>query len=240
MSKNKDLVCSGHTEQSIEPRNASVLGPADRENLAAFARRLGVNRSTVTRAAHSGRLVLDADGRVCILASLTRWHSTRGGRDDVAARHATARGFELPVALAATTATTAQNRARSGDQDGDEGEPAAAGSRAFWEAEKVRWQNAELMLAMDLESGVRIPRQAMEREARGLGATLRATAERLIDQTAPRLAAAASDADRRRLLVAELAAARRMLLREFGAAARRLRPDGAAVRLGTVNETTEA
>lgn len=241
MSKNKDLVCSGHLEQGSEARNSAVPGPADRENLAAFARRLGVNRSTVTRAAQSGRLVLDADGRVCVVASLARWHATRGGRDDVAARHAAARGFGVAadVAGVATPATTGETGPRSGDQGEGEGETPAPGSRAFWEAEKVRWQNAELLLAMDLESGVRIPRASMEREARGLGATLRATAERLIDQTAPRLAAAGSDADRRRLLVAELSAARRMLQREFGAAARRLRPDGAVVRASSDADTQE-
>lgn len=243
MSKNNDLGCSGYLEQASQARNTPPAGPADRENLAAFARRLGVNRSTVTRAAQSGRLVLADDGRVCIAASLARWHATRGGRDDVAARHAAARGFELPpgaVASLATPATSPETGPRSPEQPGDEGEAPAAGTRAFWEAEKVRWQNAELLLALDLDSGVRIPRQALQHEAQGLGATLRATVERVIDQTAPRLVAAATADDRHRLLAGELAAARRTLLREFGAAARRLRPAGAGLRLSTAPDTQEA
>lgn len=230
MNRNNDLGCDGYPSQGQEARH----NPADRENLAAFARRLGVNRSTVTRAAQAGRLVLAEDGRVCIAASLAKWAATRGGRDDVAARHAAGRGAELPflpvaaLATPATTPATGQNAPQGAETPGGEALPPSEGTRAFYEAEKVRWQNVELMLAMDLDSGVRIPRATLQREARGLGATLRAEVERLIDQTAPRLAAAKTDADRRRLLGAELHAARRLMLREFGATARRLRPDGMA------------
>lgn len=231
MSEINNLGCSGYMEQPRNPGTAAENGPAaaDCENLAAFARRLGVNRSTVTRAAQSGRLVLAADGRVVIAASLARWHATRGGRDDVAARHAAARGHELPgvaaVAAPATRPATAQIGPLAGDQAPAEAQGADADSRARWEADKLAWQNRLLLVSLDLQSGARIPRPALQREAHGLGATLRATVERLIDQTAPRLAAAASDADRRRLLAAEIGAARRLLRREFGAAMRRLRPE---------------
>lgn len=232
-------------EQAGEARNTAEMVPAgadpDRENLAAFARRLGVNRSTVTRAAQAGRLVLDAAGRVCIAASLARYHGTRGGRDDVAQRHADARGHAVAgVASSATWPADARNGAQQGDQAEGEGDAPAAGSRAAWEALKVRWQNAELLLALDLESGARIPRQTVLHEAQGLGAMLRATVERLIDQTAPRLAAAGTSADRRRLLATELATARRALRREFRAAARRLAPDGTSVRLAPTTETQES
>ena len=58
---------------------------------AQFARLLGVNRSTVTRWADAGRLVLLPDGSVDAEASLGRIRATSGGRDDVAARHAAQR-----------------------------------------------------------------------------------------------------------------------------------------------------
>ena len=93
-----------------------------------------------------------------------------------------------------------------------------------------------LLVSLDLQSGARIPRGALQREAHGLGATLRATVERLIDQTAPRLAAATTDADRRRLLVTELGSARRLVRREFAAALRRLRPE----QLGTAGLRLDA
>lgn len=246
MSKNKDLDCSGYPEQPQNPGTTAPSGAsglaADRENLAAFARRLGVNRSTVTRAAQAGRLVLADDGRVCITASLAKWHATRGGRDDVAARHAAERGLPVAgVAPGATTPATAQNGPTGAEEQGGEASPPAHGSRAFYEAEKVRWQNAELLLAMDLDSGVRIPRGLLQREAHGLGATLRATVERVIDQTAPRLAAATTAEERRRLLTGEMHAARRLLKREFSAAMRRLRPDGSApVRVSVPAEAQES
>lgn len=231
MSEINNLGCSGYPEQAQEARNSPESDGV--ENLAAFARRLGVNRSTVTRAAQAGRLVLAADGRVVIAASLARWHATRGGRDDVAARHAAARGHELPavapVAAHATPPATPPSEGQGGAADDAE-------SRAGWEANKLAWQNRLLLVSLDLQSGARIPRGALQREAKGLGATLRATVERLIDQTAPRLAAATTDADRRRLLSAELAAARRLVRREFADALRRLRPE----QLGTAGLRPDA
>lgn len=248
MNEINNLGCDEYPAQAEKPCTASetASGAPGVENLAAFARRLGVNRSTVTRAAQSGRLVLAADGRVVIAASLARWHATRGGRDDVAARHAAARGHELPgVAAVATPATqpaTTQIGPLAGDQATAEAQGADADSRARWEADKLAWQNRLLLVSLDLQSGARIPRPALQREAHGLGATLRATVERLIDQTAPRLAAAASDADRRRLLAAEIGAARRLLRREFGAALRRLRPEqlgAVGLRLDATPEATQ-
>lgn len=235
MSKNNDLDCSGYPEQPQKPGTAPQSGPSgaqnspDTETLAAFSRRLGVNRSTITRAAQAGRLVLTADGRVHIAPSLALWQATRGARDDVAARHAAARAALFPPVAPATSTATPPAAPQIGPTSPDH--PAAdtqappTGSRAFYEAEKLRWQNAQLLLGLGLASGRLIPRTALQHEAHGLGATLRATVERLIDQTSPRLAAAPAAADRRRLLVAEIAAARRLLKRESATALRRLRPD---------------
>lgn len=235
MNKNNDLSCDGYPSQAGKAQHSGQNGAetATVETLAAFARRLGVNRSTVTRAAQAGRLVLAADGRVCVAASLTRWQATRGGRDDVAARHAAARGAELPGVAAVASPATAPATV---DQGAGQGHPADADSRARWEADKLAWQNRMLLVSLDLQSGARIPRPALQREAHGLGATLRATVERLIDQTAPRLAAAATDSDRRRLLQAELGSARRLVRREFAAALRRLRPE----QLGTAGLRLDA
>jgi hypothetical protein len=48
------------------------------ETQAQFAARLGVNRSTVTRAKQDGRLVMTDDGRVEVEASLARLEATQG------------------------------------------------------------------------------------------------------------------------------------------------------------------
>lgn len=242
MSQINNLGCDGYPSHPLQTHH-NAAETAEAEHLAAFARRLGVNRSTVTRAAQAGRLVLAADGRVLVQASLARWHATRGGRLDLAERHAQARGHAVAgVAGTATPPAAAPGGPTGGDQDAGDTSAPPEGSRAFWEAEKLRWQNTQLLLSLDLQSGARIPRGALQREAHGLGATLRATVERLIDQTAPRLAAAATEADRRRLLAAEMAAARRLVRREFAAALRRLRPEQlgtTALRLDATPDTPE-
>jgi hypothetical protein len=56
------------------------------ESRADFAARIGVNKSTVTRWAQAGRLVLADDGAVDIDASIQRLDATRGIRHDVAER----------------------------------------------------------------------------------------------------------------------------------------------------------
>ncbi len=74
--------------------------PGETIKRVAFAARLKVNRSTVTRWAESGRLVLDPAGDVLVEESLARLRETSAGRDDVAARHATNRGAAIPEAAA--------------------------------------------------------------------------------------------------------------------------------------------
>ena len=243
------------------------------ETMAAFARRLGVARSTITRAAQAGRLVTRPDGLVLVAESLARWHATLGPRADMAERHALARGAAIPqppaqspeqaasnpaplptphpgaenaagarfaalVAASAAHATggaaqatpaTAGAGQAAGDgkaappADGDADTDGAA--RAQHQAAKLHWRNEALRLEIALADGTRLPRAATLAEAQGLGALLRAAVERIIDQTAPRLAAAATPQDRRRLLQAQLASVRRQLRRELPAALRRLQPE---------------
>lgn len=225
------------------------------ESMAAFARRLGVARSTITRAAQAGRLSLTPDGQVRIAESLARWHDTRGGRDDVADRHAATRGAAIPGPAQAAAGDpapaphlhprpTAENAATArlpapaapfrnvgnagnsppaapADDDGPEAaDPGPL--RAKLQAQRWHWRNALVQLEMDLESGARLDRAAAIAQAAALGGTLRAAIERLIDQTAPRLAAATHPADRRRILQQQIGAIRRELRREFPAALRRL------------------
>ena len=257
----KDLECSGCPEQADSTPEQPHSGPlsadsAPAESLAAFARRLRVHRSTITRAAQAGRLHLTPDGRVLIAESLSSWQATLAGRLDVAERHAQAReqtrSQALPQPLAATQAPAAPQNTPSGPisapaapvaastnpatatatpLDADPADP-TADSRAAAAARTLHWQNQHLQLDLAAAAGQELPRDALLQELSGLGAALRGGLERLTDQLSPRLAAAASDADRQRLLQAELHLLARQLAREFPRALRRLTPD--AAQLGNV------
>lgn len=230
MKEINDLSCDGYPAQAEKPHHTAENTPADpgAETLAAFARRLGVNRSTVTRAAQAGRLVLTADGRVAIAASLARWHATRAGREDVAQRHAEARGATIP--LAAPQNAPLGPVAGLGGAATAPATPAADGAegRAHAAALTVHWQNQLLMLELGAATGAQLPREALLAELNGLGAALRGGVERLVDQLSPRLAAATGAEARHRLIQAEVRHLRRQLTREFPRALRRLTPDAAA------------
>jgi phage terminase Nu1 subunit (DNA packaging protein) len=66
--------------------------PATTCNQVQFAKLIGCNKSHVTRLKQDGRLVLTDSGLVDIEESKARIVATEGGRDDVAARHAAAKG----------------------------------------------------------------------------------------------------------------------------------------------------
>lgn len=76
---------------------------------------------------------------------------------------------------------------------------------------------------MAMARGLRFNRKDVAREAVALGAIVRSAVERVIDQTAPRLAVMTAPDRRRELLGAELRAVRRALRAEFPRALRRLR-----------------
>jgi phage terminase Nu1 subunit (DNA packaging protein) len=65
-------------------------------NQVQFAALLGCDKSHVTRLKQAGRLVLDEQGLVLVDASKARIAETEGERDDVTARHAAAKGMEVP------------------------------------------------------------------------------------------------------------------------------------------------
>jgi phage terminase Nu1 subunit (DNA packaging protein) len=60
----------------------------------AFADLIGMHKSHITRLKQQGRLVLNDSGLVLVDASKARIAETEGGRDDVTARHAVAKGQE--------------------------------------------------------------------------------------------------------------------------------------------------
>jgi len=201
------------------------------ETKAAFARRIGINKSNVTRAAQAGRIVLTPGGMVNVEASIQRWYETKGGRDDVAARHAENRGAVGSVAGVKAENGTAARFTATAAQPMGEGNATPQGggeTRTRYKAVAMQYENQSIKLEMALRRGLRYPIALVKRESLGIGSSLRAAVERVIDQTAPRLAVMTNDLDRRRLLDAELRRLRWMVKSELPRALRRMRASGQA------------
>lgn len=172
-----------------------------------FAARIGRSRQYVSKLKDAGRLVL-VDGLVDVEASRQRIAETEGGRSDVAERNAQER--RQPAAPS---------------QEIDLGEQ-AAGSRAKFKAMAMHYENQSIKLEMALRRGLRFELDAVKSEAHSLGNTIRAALERLIDQTAPRLAMLKTRQERLRLLENEKRAMRRLVKSEFPRALRRMKKRG--------------
>ena len=192
-------------------------------------RHLGVNRSTVTRAVQAGRIAPDADGRFDFNACATAWHASAGGRTDVAARHAEKRGADIPQAHPSPK-NAARAHAAAALPALDDTTDAQHGNTSTRNKAKtlvLHYENSSIKLEMALRRFVRVIPQDAGREAAGLGSLLRAGIERVIDQTAPRLAAAGNELQRRQILDKELKHLRWMFKRELPRAVRRLQEQGA-------------
>lgn len=200
-----------------------------------FARILGVHKSTVTRAIQSGRLIA-VDGKLEVEENLRRWEATKAGsRPDVAARHASQRTQDsrMPIRTA-ENATTDHADQLTDEKSGPESEETVpadqsgpssleSGTLPYFTARRIDAQNKLVKLGMQLRAARRFPVEGMRREALALGGTLRAALERLVDQTAPRLAVISDRSVRRDLLESETRQLRRDLRREFVRSLRRLR-----------------
>lgn len=199
--------------------------------LADFARHIGVNKSSVTRAVQAGRIAREADGSIDFDKALAAWHANAAGNVGVAARHAAHRGAAIPKAhpeqknapAAPFGESTAPSNASLGLDDS---------GRAKAKTLLLHFENSAIKLEMALRRGLRFERGAVKREAFALGAMVRAGIERVIDQTAPRLAAAGDDLERRRILEKEIKRLRWMLRREMPRALRRMKEAGAKVSPG--------
>lgn len=175
-----------------------------------FARQTGFSRARITQLKQAGRLVMDADGtRVDVEASLARMAATADpGRQDVVERHSEAR------AAAGKPATPPITDAGLGLEDS---------GRAKAKALLMHYENSLLKLDMSLRRGMRYDLPAVRREAASLGALIRSGIERVIDITAPRLAACTSDMQRRAILATELRRLRWVVKREMPRALRRMK-----------------
>ena len=187
------------------------------ENQTAFARRIGVSRVTIGKAVKSGRLIL-SDGKLHIADSLRRWESTKPGtRPDVAARHAAnwAAAIHSPPGATETPQSAIADVSDSAEDDGP-------GIAHYRKVELIAAINtAKLDIA--LRTGESFPVADIGSHAGALGATLRASLERLVDTTAARLTLAHTNAARVELIKAETTSIRRLMTKQFIRSIRALR-----------------
>lgn len=187
-----------------------------RESKSAFARRLGVAPSYVTKLKDEGRIVV-VDGQIEVEASLARMEATKDpNRDDVRQRHAKARdakrmvdatgnyGGAVAGVIAAReggesgagekTAGRADSASRESGKPGDDDEPEAGpviqAAEVFRKARtaKMHFESRRAVIRVARLQG-RLADMATIRKCAGNdGASLRSLLENLPDQAAPRLA----------------------------------------------------
>ena len=190
---------------------------------AEFARRMGVNRSTVTRWAEHGRLVLLTDGSVDAEASRLRIAQTSGGRDDVAARHAAARPQGGPQDAPAGQGGTASTTPPVDNALEGRNPPRLPGVETRAEAQARKEALAADLLELELAEKRRslLPADDAQAAFRAIGAAVRAALDVLPDQTAP-LVAPVTDLDECHALLAD---ACRNALSAVGAALERAKSE---------------
>ena len=192
--------------------------------------------STVTRWGQDGKIVLVGEGRrakVDVQASLARLDALGVGRlrDDVAQRHAqeaaqraqTPRSDPNPTP-AEKNASYRNSAATTAATEVDLGGVERTGAgKAQYRAALIHYENSLINLGLQLARGQRYDKALVKDEAAGLGNALRAAVERLIDQTAPRLAVLPHHLDRGLLLRREVRHIKRLLNLEHTASLRRLK-----------------
>jgi hypothetical protein len=208
------------------------------EVVALFGRVLAA--STITRYHQAGKIVMDA-GKIDVEASLARLTELGVGkiRPDMAEFHARK---TREKGRHGKKSTSGISNYQSGKKNAPElpkqpvqdpapvgginepGEPGEhGGGRLRYKTALIAYENQTLKLALALATGKRIPRTAALDAAGALGNSLRAAIERLIDQTAPRLAVTHDPARRAAILADQTARIRRAIEREFVNHLRRLR-----------------
>lgn len=177
------------------------------ETKSQFAKRISRAPSYITELIGHGRLVLTEDGkRVEVEASLEKLAQTASGaKPAVAARHEAERKGQKPARKPRKVAEIVE------------------GSRQYYERSLQQIKNDHKALEFDLVLGKRFLIADVRREAQALGNTLRASLERLVDQTAPRLAVTKDAVVRNQILLDEIKNLNRVIKAEFPRAMRRLR-----------------
>lgn len=175
-----------------------------------FAKHINCVPSYVTELIKHGRIVLTANGkRVELEASLEKYKATASGANPaVAARHEAARNGGKPARKKRKVAEVQE------------------GTRQHYEQSLQQTKNDHKKLDFDLVLNKRFALPDVRREAQALGNTMRASLERLVDQTAPRLAVVQDTKQRAAILQDEIKKLGMVAKAEFPRAMRRLKKKG--------------
>lgn len=146
------------------------------ETKAQFAKRLGVNKSTITRYDQAGRLVLAPNGKVKVEESLALITSTKGARGDVSEKH----GQMHPSV--AQNATDSESVAED-DMNATVGMVGV--DRARYKQAALMFGNNMLKIEMGLVNGTLVNKSDVADKASKDGRAYRIGMERLIDNLAP-------------------------------------------------------
>lgn len=144
-----------------------------KESKAAFANRLGVNKSTVTRYGQAGRLVVDEHGLVFVEESLALIASTKGARGDVSAKHGQMHG------------SVANNATEVADDDMSATVEMVGFDRATLKAQTLTYGNKVLELEAAKAAGSMLDKEEFLKQVGQAGKAFRVGMERLIDNLAP-------------------------------------------------------
>lgn len=171
---------------------------------AEFARILGVQRSYVTALKKAGRLVLNAIGNVLVEESKRRIAETGDpNRDDVAARHAAARGQEVAV--------------DGGKREETDDEPEADGGSHDYQksrAKKEHYLAEQARIEFEQRTGKLVEKADVEAAVADIVTAFRQGLENMPHRTAPELVGKDLDAIRA-LLKLEIHGALADMEREF-------------------------
>ena len=144
------------------------------ETKAQFAKRLGVNKSTITRYDQAGRLVLAPNGKVKVEESLALIAATKGARGDVSAKHGQIHG------------SVAQNATESvADDDMSATVETVGMDRATLKAQALSYGNKMLELEAAKVEGTMLDKDEFLKQVGLSGRSYRIGIERLIDNLAP-------------------------------------------------------
>lgn len=144
------------------------------ETKAQFAKRLGVNKSTITRYDQAGRLVLAPNGKVKVEESLALIAATKGARGDVSEKH----GQMHP--------SVAQNATESvADDDMSATVEMVGFDRATLKAQTLTYGNKVLELEAAKAAGSMLDKEEFLKQVGQAGKAFRVGMERLIDNLAP-------------------------------------------------------
>jgi hypothetical protein len=144
------------------------------ETKAQFAKRLGVNKSTVTRYGQAGRLVLAPNGKVKVEDSLRLIASTKGARLDVSEKHG-----QLPSQVPENGSETIL------DDDMSATVALVGMDRATLKAQTLTYGNKMLELEAAKAEGKALDKDDFLKQVGLNGRSFRVGMERLIDNLAP-------------------------------------------------------